>query len=344
MRLALCGAGAIGVKHAEAIAAAGFTLCAYADPVPRPHEPSLRGVPWHTDIEALIGAEHPDGIVIATPNALHRAHALSAIEAGIPALVEKPIALTRVDGQQIVDAARQANVPVAVGHHRRHGAALSTAKRVIEDGTLGTVRMVHCSAWLHKPDGYFDPSWRRSAGAGPILTNLIHDIDALRFLLGDIVAVEAMAAPSARGHEVEDAAAVLLRFASGVLGTVSVCDGVTAPWSWERTARENPMYPPVQESAIWIGGSDAGLSLPDLTLWRHAGPRDWTVPLQAERLTVTVHDPLVAQIKNFCAAIRGEGALVAPAAEGLKTLEAVDLVTASAGAKGVVAAQSAHCL
>ena len=72
---------------------------------------------------------------------------------------------------------------------------------------------------------------RRSTGAGPVLTNAVHDIDDLRFICGDIVSVQAMTSNAVRHYPVEDTAAILLRFASGALGTLTVSDTAVAPWS-----------------------------------------------------------------------------------------------------------------
>ena len=77
-------------------------------------------------------------------------------------------------------------------------------------------------------------------GAGPVLVNLIHDIDLLRFLCGPITSVRALMSNAVRRNPVEETAGILLGFASGAIGTVTVSDAVPAPWSWELTAGENP--------------------------------------------------------------------------------------------------------
>lgn len=114
------------------------------------------------------------------------------------------------------------------------------------------------------------------------MVNLIHDIDLIRHLVGEVTSVQAMTANSLRGHAVEDSCTVLLGFANGAPGTASVSDGVPAPWSWELTAAENPAYAPTGESCYLIGGTEGSLDLPRLRLWRHDGGGDWWSPIAAQ--------------------------------------------------------------
>ncbi len=122
---------------------------------------------------------------------------------------------------------------------------MQKAKEVIESGQLGRVLLVNAMFWLFKPDDYFDIEWRRQDGAGPVFLNLIHDVDNLRHLFGEVVSVQARESNAVRGNPVEETSVILLVFESGLLATLSVCDSVVAPWSWEMTTGENPAYPKV---------------------------------------------------------------------------------------------------
>ncbi|MEM6761463.1 MAG: Gfo/Idh/MocA family oxidoreductase [Pseudomonadota bacterium] len=331
VRLAVCGAGAMGKNHMAAIgSAAGACLCAVADPVAEPPPTSAGGVPWFKSLQELIDTASPDGIVVATPNRAHRDNALLAISARCPVLIEKPLAASLDDGRAIVAAAERAGVICAVGHHRRHSPHVSVTREVVASGQLGAIRAVHASAWLPKPADYFAAPWRRAAGAGPILVNLIHDIDTVRALVGDVTQVSAAVRPSARGHPVEDGAAVILQFQSGALGTLTVSDTIAGPFSWELTAGENPIYPRNNGCALWIGGERASLSLPNPTLWEHDGGPSWTAPLMPKVLPVANTDPLVAQMENFARAIRGRDQVRATAREGWRTLAVVDAIMRAA--------------
>ncbi len=133
-----------------------------------------------------------------------------------------------------------------------------------------------------------------------------------------------------RGFEVEDSAAVLIGFASGALGTITVSDTAVSPWSWELTAGENPAYPRQDAFCYLVAGTRGALSLPSLDLYDQDGERSWMRPLQRSRLAYEPADPLARQIANFRGVIRGSESPVVPGREGLKTLEVVDAVKRAA--------------
>ena len=211
------------------------------------------------------------------------------------------------------------------------------AREIIESGRLGRVLTLHGEFWLMKPDDYFDVAWRREPGAGPVLVNLIHDVDLFRYLCGEVATVQAQESNAARGNAVEETAAILLRFASGVLGTVSVSDSVVAPWSWELTSGENPAYPQQDQACYKIGGTAGSLAIPQLEVWSNPGKRSWWEPLTRERVPYQPADPLKLQIRHFCAVIRGAATPLVSGREGLNTLKVIEAVKDSARTGALVA-------
>ena len=328
--IAVFGAGLVGARHVVQ-AAEQANLAAVVDPSPAAAALAAKyGAPHFDDPMACLDAMQPDGVVIATPNALHADHALPCLARGIPVLIEKPIADTLANADRIVEASARHYVPVLVGHHRRHNPIIEQAKATIAEGALGDIVAVAGQFWLYKPDDYFDVGWRTRAGGGPIMINCIHDIDLLRYLVGEVDEIRAMRSSAQRGQAVEDTAAILIRFASGALGTFSVSDTVVAPWSWELSSGENPMYPHLPESCYRIGGTKAGLSLSDLRLWQHDGPRSWWSPMTQEQITVHAQDAFVRQFSHFIAVIGGTEPRVS-ASEGRASLAATLRCLAGAG-------------
>lgn len=332
IRLAVLGAGLIGKRHIDHVLNEECAeLLAIVDPSPEAKILAVqKNAAWYPNFVAMMEHESPDGIIVSTPNQMHVANGLEAVAAGVPALIEKPIADEVADATKLVEAAETAGVPLLVGHHRRHNPLIQATKNAIDAGRIGQVVAVHGTCWFYKPDAYFDIPWRREKGAGPIFVNLIHDVDLLRYLCGEVVSVQAMESNALRGNAVEETAVVLLRFASGALGTVNVSDKIVAPWSWEFTSGENPAYSHTQETCYMIGGTLGSLTVPYLDLWHHKTKPDWWEPIACERLPVEAKDPLGLQIQNLCDVIRGVAQPVVSGREGLNTLKVIAAVKEAA--------------
>jgi len=347
LRIAIIGFGLVGLRHAKALEKVdGVQLCAVADPSDESLEKaSAKAVPHFNQLDKLIEKTSPDGVILATPTTLHATHARLCIDADIPVLIEKPLAINAIEGRAIVQHAQAKNVQIMVGHHRRFNPIIQKAHKVISEGQIGDVKSVHATCWFYKPDSYFDVApWRKFDGAGPISVNLAHDIDLIRHLCGEIAEVQAQATPSSRGYENEEVAVALLRFANGAVGTVSVSDGIVAPWSWEFTSREYPLYPFTGQSAYQIGGTQGSLSIPDLSFWTHDQARDWWSPMSANVLSCDLSDPLINQIKHFASVIRKNALPLVSGREGLRTLAVIEAIqiAAKTGRKIQLADISGH--
>lgn len=339
VRVAVLGAGMIGRRHiGVARPENGATLVAVVDPAPQSRTMAAElGVPWFGDGAAMLAAVQPEAAIVATPNGLHEEHGLMCVAAGVAALVEKPIAATVEAGARLVAAAERAGVPLLVGHHRRHNPLVAAARAAIDGGRIGRVVAVQATSWFAKPTSYFDVAWRRAPGAGPVLLNLIHDLDLVRHLCGDVVSVQAMESRAVRGFAVEDTAVALLRFASGALGTLTLSDTIVAPWSWEMTSGENPDFHGTGEACLVVGGTAGSLSVPHLDVWSQAGAPDWFQPVERVRLLAgAAVDPFAAQMRNLCDVVRGRATAVAPGAEGLATLRVLAAIKQAAADGGAV--------
>jgi predicted dehydrogenase len=261
---------------------------------------------------------------------LHIEHGLAAIAAGLPALIEKPLSDNLQSGQSLVEAAEKAAVPILTGHHRRHNPMVQRAKHIIESGKLGKLITAHCTFWTMKPDDYFDQEWRRKKGAGPLMLNMIHDIDLMRYFCGEVEAVQALQSKAVRGYDVDETTVVSLRFMSGTLATLSASDTVVAPWSWEHTTGENPSYPRTDQLCYILGGTKGSLSIPRLDLWTNDTKPSWFEPFTVERMISADLDPLRLQIQQFSKVIQGIEKPLVSGREGLKTLQVIDAIQRAA--------------
>ena len=332
VKLAVMGAGMIGKRHVEhVLTQPEAELMAIVDPSPGGKAlAEEKGVRWFPSFAAMIVEARPEGVMVATPNQLHVANGLECIAAGVPTLVEKPLADDVGEATRLVEAAEAAGVPLLTGHHRRHNPLMRQAKAAIDAGRLGQIVAIHATCWFYKPDEYFEVDWRRRKGAGPVFLNLIHDVDNLRYLCGDVATVQAQETNRFRGNEVEDAAVILLRFKSGVLATINVSDKIVAPWSWELTSGENPAYSHTAETCCFVGGTLGSLTIPYLDLWHNPTKPSWWEPIERERLPVEAEDPLGLQVRQFCRVIRGAEPPLVSGREGLETLKVIAAVKEAA--------------
>ena len=338
VRIAVAGVGLIGQSHCKAIVESG---AAEIDSVIDPSDSAVEiaktfQVDRHRSLREALESGKPEGIIIATPNRLHVPIGVECLSAGLPMLIEKPIADSAADARGLVEKAEHAGIPIAVGHHRRHNPIIAKAKAKLDAGLIGRIVAVQGTTWLMKPETYFKAAWRKEQGGGPVLINLIHDVDLLRHLCGEVQSVQAADASEIRGHSVEDTAAIILRFESGALGTLSVSDTVSAPWSWELTSAENPVYSATDEACYLIGGTAGALSLPGLHHWRFSEKPHWWSPIEATPIEVDRAGPLVQQIRQFADVIRNGAAPLVSGREGLKTLCVIEAIKAAAQSQGLV--------
>lgn len=325
VRLALFGAGGIGTRHLElAEQEPECEIVAVADPLEAAGAAAERHrARFYRDYRELLVRESLDGAIVATPNDSHAEVGIACAERRLPVLMEKPITDTVASGRALVDAAAHHGVPLAVGHHRRFDPAVHVARQVIRDGRIGRLAAVECLWAMRKHDAYYDADWRCARpGGGTVLINLIHDVDLLRHLCGDVARVYAEGGTELRGHEVEDTVAVTLRFTSGAVGTIVASDAAPSPWGWELGTGENPLIPPTGRNCLRFIGTEGALALPRLELWRHGDgvPDSWHEEIGSRMLAAGPRSALRDQLRHFCGVVRREHPPLVSGEDGLRSL------------------------
>ncbi|HEY4294899.1 MAG TPA: Gfo/Idh/MocA family oxidoreductase [Paraburkholderia sp.] len=340
--LAVAGAGLIGRRHIDLVRAnSRCRLAAIVEPAPfgRALADEL-DVAWFDSLEALLATRRADGVILATPNALHADQALACLRAGVPALIEKPLAHTLDEGVRLQAEANRSDVPLLVGHHRLHSPILATARRIIGEGRLGELVGVLGSAIFYKPDDYFEQApWRAQRGGGPILINMVHEIGNLRAMCGEIASVQALASNARRGFPVEDTVSITLRFVNGALGTFLLSDTAGAARSWEHTTRENPRYPSYDDEDCYVVTGDLGsLAIPTMRLKTYATreARSWWRPFDIATVPVEHADPLVRQLDHFCDVIEGSAVPLVSVSDALQNLRIAEAIGEAAASGRIV--------
>lgn len=228
MKIAIVGAGSIGKRHARNLAAFGGVELHVHDPDPRAREVAQSiGATTYSTLEELL-AIRPDAAVVCTPPHLHLETARRALAAGAHLFIEKPISHQLAGIDELLAEATRAGRIVMVGYNLRFHPALKLVHDLIEAGTVGEVRLVTATAGQYLPDwrpgtdhrsGYFA---RPETGGGIILDGS-HEIDQVRWFIGEIDEVTCLTAPAPElGIDVEGIALIGLRARGGAIAQISI--------------------------------------------------------------------------------------------------------------------------
>lgn len=209
MRVAVLGFGRMGRHHARCYAEIpGAALAAAADPDPAAREAAARlGARAYDSVDDLLGHERLDAVSVCAPTARHREIAVRCLDAGLHVLVEKPIASTLEDAEDIVRAAERAGRVLMVGHVERFNPAVRALQRLIA-GRLGTLLQLHFQRLGLRP---------RAEPDVPVVVDIgVHDLDLAAFLCGaPLEGVAALGGRAALG--VPDFACLLARCGSAAV-------------------------------------------------------------------------------------------------------------------------------
>jgi len=268
VRVALLGCGRVAQRYFEVFGqelAEAVELVAVCDTVPAKTQRFVErfGCAAVPDLEALVAAQ-PDLVCVLTESGNHAAHAVALLEAGVPVIIEKPVALRPEDADRIAQAAARRNLLCAVVKQNRFNTPMRFLRAAMDAGrfgrpVLGSVRVHWCRRQDYYNDGWHG-TWRLDGGV--LAQQAIHHLDALQWLMGPVQAVCAAGMARLNRLEAEDTAVATVRFASGAMGTV------------EATTAARPRD---FEASLTIVGEQAlarvgGLGLNKLDAWEPAQP------------------------------------------------------------------------
>jgi predicted dehydrogenase len=330
--ICIVGGGSIGLRHigcARASSAVSLTAVVEAH-APRRAELLAMGLPVVADLDAV--PRETLAAVIAAPTANHAEIADACLDRGWAVLVEKPLTRTLAEARALCQKAAILGLPLLTGHHRRCHPFVAKARTLLK--RLGQPIAIQGIWCLRKHDSYYDVPWRRQVGAGPIMTNLSHEIDLLHCLAGPISEVSAMTSNAARGYEVEDTTAISFRFQSGAVGNFLLSEAAVSPWAFEAATGENPAIAVRGDDPLRFMGANGAMAFPSLQMWEATPghPPDWRHPLahQAGPKLATV-DGIAAQLDRFAAIAQGtHDDLLATGEDGLQTMLVLDAIQRAA--------------
>jgi len=323
LRVGIVGYGYTGKIHAQAYLAHptqnAARLVAVADSESDRLNDLPGGVRGYTDFEKLLDSEI-DAVNICLPTYLHCEFAVAALSRGKHVLVEKPIAASLGEARQMLQAARIAGRILYVGMTHRFYPELREAKKLLDDGLIGSI--VACNdcvlehlGFLGVAPWYLDKSF---AGGGVALTSGVHLVDRVRWFTGDEVAMVAGSASNRYfGANVEDAGQMYLRFRGGI----------SAQLTMAFMREPHPLVCNLQ--VVGTRGSLNVHTWQGFELWNESGRRE-VVVYTDEPHRAKVQVGIGAEISEFCASILQGRTPWPPAQESVRSLEVITAYYASA--------------
>ena len=235
MKYALIGCGRVAPNHMKAALDNAFEIAAVCDVDAGRMETLLESaelseavrasVRRYTDYTALFDAEHPTLVSIALPSGLHAACAMAAIRRGINVIIEKPIAMSLADADEIIRLATETGVKVSACHQNRFNQSVQVMRAALDAGRFGRLSNAAVAVrWSRGADYYAHDNWRGKweSDGGALMNQCIHGIDLLRWMCGDeLTRVYGITKRQFHPYiEAEDVGVAVLEFQNGVIATV----------------------------------------------------------------------------------------------------------------------------
>ena len=320
MRVGLIGCGKVGQIHAAALrglAEAELTAVCDVNAERVRDFADQYGTRGYTDVDAMLGEGKVEAVIIGTPHPLHAAPAIRAAEAGVPVLVEKPMAATLADCDAMLAAAKRAGVLLGAISQRRFYEPVRRMKQAIDAGKIGRPALAVFTMYSWREPTYYqsDP-WRGkwdTEGGGVLVNQSPHQLDLLRWFMGPVAEVSGYWAnvnhPSV---EVDDTAVAVLRFHNGGLGAI-VTSVAQKPGIYTKVHVHGTSGASVgvetDRGATFIAGMTAIAEPPLNDLWTIPGEEHLLAAFQAEdRARFTQMDATThyhgLQIQDFLRAVR----------------------------------------
>jgi predicted dehydrogenase len=329
VKFGIIGAGHIGKRHAEMILRhPQAQLVGMADVRSKEDCQVTSEISFFDNPESLINSGC-DVVCVCTPNGLHAKHALLALERSCHVMVEKPMALSRMDCEKIIYAALHAHRHVFCVMQNRYSPPSEWIKQVIEQGLLGKIYLVNIDCFWNRDDRYYKPGyWKGSKemDGGTLFTQFSHFIDIMYWLFGDIQNIQARFKDFKHMHntDFEDSGIVSFDFVNG--GSGSLCFSTAI----NRINYESSMTIIAEKGTVKIGGQY-------MNEVQYCDIENYEMPVLPEGNPANDYGAYkgsaanhVYVIQNVIDTLQGKTAATTNALEGLKVVDIIERIYASA--------------
>jgi UDP-N-acetyl-2-amino-2-deoxyglucuronate dehydrogenase len=330
LKFGIVGCGRVAQRHAQHIHTLG-ELVAVCDVIEEKARAlaAKYGAAAYPSIEELLQKTPPaDVVAVCTPNGLHAAHTIMALEAGSHVICEKPMALTVDDCEAMIRAAEKAHRKLFIVKQNRFNPPVVAVKKLLDEGRLGTIYSIELNCFWNRERTYYEGSWRgtKALDGGTLFTQFSHFIDLIHWMVGDIREVQGYIAN--RGHgdtiEFEDTGVISTRFYNGAIGTINYTVNS------HRRNMEGSLTIFGEKGTVKIGGQY-------LDRLEYQDIRDYAIGVLdpgnppndygGYQGSMSNHDKVY---QNVIDTLLGRGTIATDGFEGLKTVEIINMIYSNA--------------
>lgn len=271
LNFGIIGCGRIAYKHAEAIKnnekANLLYVCDIIEERAVDYKNKYGAEEYFTDYYEMLKRSDLDAVNICTPSGIHAEMGIAAANAGKHVIVEKPMALSLKDADELINACDENGVKLAVCFQNRFNPPVQKLRKALEEGRFG--KLTHASAvvrWFRPQDYYDQAPWRGTwaMDGGCLMNQSIHNIDLLQWMMGPVESVFGYTATNLRQIEAEDVGVAVLKFKSGAVGVIET---------------STTIYPENLEETLAIFGENGtvvlgGIAVNKIETWKFADTQD----------------------------------------------------------------------
>lgn len=207
IKFAIVGFGNIGRRHAEHIMhTPSAELVAVCDINPAVKDKVPGNAAFYTSIAKMLEQSKADVLCVCTPNYLHEAHCVLGLEAGMHTVVEKPMAISVAECDNMIEASQRTGKLIFAVKQNRYNPPVQAVKELLDKGELGKIYMVQVNCFWNRGDAYYaESNWRgkKEKDGGCLFTQFSHFIDILYYLNGGIIDAEGWIHNYAHSHNTE---------------------------------------------------------------------------------------------------------------------------------------------
>ncbi|GHB90371.1 Gfo/Idh/MocA family protein [Cerasicoccus arenae] len=325
VRIGIIGIGNMGSNHAKKLIAGDVPrakLTALCDTDPKRLE-SFPDQKHFSDGEEMINSGEIDAVIIATPHYSHTTLGIAALKAGLHTLVEKPISVHKADCERLIAAHTDKSKVFAAMFNQRTDPRYVKLRELITSGQLGRINRVNwiITDWFRTATYYSSGGWRATwegEGGGVLLNQCPHQLDLMQWLFGMPTHVRSYC-EIGRYHdiEVDDDVTTYLKYPSGATGVFITTTGEAPGTNRLEVAAEQGKVVIEGEGIKWTRNEKQATEFSNETDKPFAKPETWDISIP----TKGFGEQHVGIMKNFVAAILDGAELVAPASEGIHSVE-----------------------